>query len=59
MDKTQKVSPQKVNSTFASWLLKIISFPFTLYELFFTREIRNSLPGKVVLITGKPLLLSV
>lgn len=46
------VAVNQKNGGLLSWLMKILSFPCSFYKLIFDKEIRNSLPNKVVLITG-------
>ena len=49
------VVPAK-NAGLIAYILRIISLPFSLgsviYNFLFTRNLKNCLPGKVVLITG-------
>jgi len=47
------VAVNQKNRGLLCWLMKILSFPCSFYKLLFDKEIRNSLPNKVVLITGK------
>ncbi|CAG9797097.1 unnamed protein product [Chironomus riparius] len=46
------VAINQKNRGFLCWLMKILSFPCSFYKYLFDKEIRNSLPNKVVLITG-------
>jgi hypothetical protein len=51
MDKKQVVQSQ-ANGGFVPWLFQLLKMPVTIYKFFFEKEIRQSLNGKVVLITG-------
>ncbi|KAG5675202.1 hypothetical protein PVAND_005126 [Polypedilum vanderplanki] len=51
MDKNQ-VTESKPNASFFTWLLKILKLPLVIYKFLFYKEVRQSLSGKVVLITG-------
>lgn len=51
MEKVQ-VETSKSNAGFLAWLLKLLNLPSSIYKFVFDKEIRNSLPNKVVLITG-------
>lgn len=53
MNKAEIVVQPKPKVGFFQWLIKIISLPKSVYKFIFEREIRNSLPNKVVFITGK------
>lgn len=55
MSSDDQVVPTK-GVGFITWIFKILGFPFTvgniLYTMLVKRNLRNCLPGKVVLITG-------
>jgi dehydrogenase/reductase SDR family member 7B len=55
MDSSQPVVPSN-NAKLIAYILRIISLPFALgsaiYNFMFTKNLKNCLPGKVVLITG-------
>jgi dehydrogenase/reductase SDR family member 7B len=51
---SQTVSPQ--NAGLIEWVLRLISLPFSIgsfiYKFIIDKNLKNCLPGKVVLITG-------
>lgn len=55
MDENSQVETAK-SVGLVAWIFKILSFPFTIgnliYKFLLTKQLKNCLPGKVVLITG-------
>jgi dehydrogenase/reductase SDR family member 7B len=55
MDSNKKVVPQS-SASLVSWILKILGLPLSFGNLVYTflmsKNLKNCLPGKVVLITG-------
>lgn len=55
MESKQPVVPAK-NAGLIAYVLRLIALPFSLgsviYNFLFTKNLKNCLPGKVVLITG-------
>lgn len=51
MNSSDKVVPVKTTSII-DWLLKLIYLPCFIYKFLFSKNLKNSLPNKVVLITG-------
>lgn len=55
MESDKTVVPQNIPG-FVSWVLKLLGLPISfancVYQYFMSRNLKNSLPGQVVLITG-------
>lgn len=52
MEVAESSTPKVKNVGFLGWLCKLVSFPTTILKYLFKNDLRNSLPNKVVLITG-------